>query len=93
VRLQLATPRSVWMRRPRYQRVFGRLAFPTAAERQRPRVRLNRYPHEIIGVAVYFGGQRYLPWVWPVWITGLSLTDEQFDRGARNLIDEEEARG
>lgn len=73
-------------RRIRFERAYpprprwGTWTWPTAAERQRPGIHLNRYPHEVIGIWVTFGGHRYLSWVWPIRITGLRLTREQFDR-------------
>lgn len=86
MKLQLATPPRPWMRRRWLKRLFGRLVFPTAADPQRPGVSFNRYPQKIIGVAVYFGGRRYLSWVWPVWIVGLRLTSEQLERQHRELL-------
>lgn len=84
MRLQLAQPR-----RP----LWGTWVWPKGARRKRPGVYLNRYPHEVIGVAVHFGSHRYLSWVWPVRVTGLPLTREQFDRGVRYLLSEEETDG
>jgi hypothetical protein len=68
-----------------WRRPVGRFTIPTAADPQRPRVNLNRYPGKIIGIGFYPGGRRYLSWVWPVQIVGLRLTKEQFDRQVREL--------
>jgi hypothetical protein len=70
--------------RPRWP--IGRFAIPTAADPQRPRIQLNRYPGEVIGIAFYPGGRRYLSWVWPIRLTGLRLTGDQFDREVRSEV-------
>lgn len=69
---------------------FGSLSVPLAADRQYPHVALNRYPGKIIGIAIFPGGRRYISWVWPMWIIGLKLTREQFDRHIRAVIDGEQ---
>lgn len=78
---------SAW--RHRRTRLLGRLVIYRASKSLWT-VALNRYPGEVIGVFVHLG-YRCVSWVWPLRITGLGLTDEQFDRGARALIDEEQA--
>lgn len=64
-------------------RIVGRLVFPVAADPQRPGIRLNRYPHEVIGICVFCPGtRRYLSWVWPVKVVGVRLTQQQFEAEA-----------
>lgn len=86
MKLRLANPPRPWMRHRWLKRAAGRLAFYVTADRHRFHIHLNRYPGEIIGVAVTWR-KHCLSWVWPVWIVGLRLTKEQFDRGLRDVID------
>lgn len=85
-RIRLADPPRPWMPRKRLKRFLGRLTFPKAADRHPIGVYLNRYPHEVIGLWVSFGGQRYLSWVWPIRITGLKLTAEQWERQTKEYL-------
>jgi len=56
------------VRRISRNRHGGRLVICTAADPQPIGVRLNRYSSlgKVVGVCFYFGGQRYLSWVWPI---------------------------
>jgi hypothetical protein len=84
-RLRLADAPMAYMPRPRLKRVFGRLIRYATADRHRPCLHFNRYPHKIIGVE-FVSGRIATSWVWPVWVIGLPLTRRQLEVEHGELI-------
>lgn len=68
MRIRFAHPRRPW---------YGTWVIPTAADRHPAGIHLNRYPGEVIGLWLSWGGRRYLSWVWPLRLSDLRLTREQ----------------